>query len=125
MSEDQVEKELKMYQELAKKDKSIDVAALMISALEKNRNTNSVPLKQKRLAYIISFAFPPFGLIYAVKFYFSGYDDGKSTALACSAITAVTILMLVIISFIMFSGSGTSLEQFQQIRPEDIKSLVE
>ena len=124
MSEKKLEKEFEVYKELATQDKKIDVAALMINALQKHE-TNLTPDRQKRWAYLISLAFPPFGLLFAIKFYFSDKDDAKHVALLCVVLTCVSILLLVIFTKVLFSGTGASLEQIQQIKPDDIRSLLE
>ncbi len=124
MKEEKLVEEFEIYQELAKQDKKIDVASLMISALEKQQS-NSLPDKQKRWAYLISLIAPPFGLIFAVKFYLSGKDDGEQAAWICGALTAVAILLLVLFGKILLSGTGASLDQIQQIKPSDIQQLYQ
>ena len=124
MNEEKLAKEFEQYHELAKQDKKVDVASLMINALQK-QDTNVIPFNQKRWAYLISLGAPPFGLIFAFKFYFSGKDDGEHAAWVCGALTAVGILMFVLLGKILLSGSGTSINQIQQIKPSDIQQLYQ
>jgi hypothetical protein len=124
MSEEKLEKQFEVYRELAKKDKKIDIAALMIDALQSHQN-NLLDAKQKRWAYLVSLVAPPFGLLFAMKFYTAGKDDSKEAALACVVLTAVSILLGILFFKAVFSGAGTSLNQIQQIKPDDIQQLLQ
>lgn len=124
MSEEKLEKELEQYRELAKEDKKVDVASLMINALQQHRS-NLLEPKQKRWAYLISLVVPPVGLFFAVKFYFSGKDDGKEAGLMCVVLTAVSILLLVVFTSALLSGSGANVDQIKQIKPSDIQELYQ
>ena len=124
MDEKKLEEELKVYRELAKQDKKIDVASLMINALQKHHD-NLIPHKQKRWAYLISVGVPPFGLFFAAKFYWSGKDDGQEAAMICLALTAFSILVFVLIGKLLLSGSGANLQDIQKINPKDIQDLVQ
>lgn len=114
----------KEYQELAKTEKNINVEKLMVAALE-TQNTNLVPAKKKYTAFIISLAFPPFGLFYALKYYFSPEDDAKRVALICFILTSLSILLMWVILNSLLSSTGGSLNQIQQIKPGDIQQLLE
>lgn len=128
MAHENLEKEFKMYAELARKDKSIDVASLMAAALEKSA-TNKLPAGKKRWAYLISIGFPPFGLIYAVKYWFSDKDDGRDTAWMCIVLTCVSLMLLVIMGKILLSGptgsSTDTINQIKSISPKDIQQLTQ
>lgn len=113
-----------MYKELAKQNKKIDVASLMINALQK-RELNLLSDKQKRWAFLVSLLFPPVGLIFAVKFYFSGKDDGEQSAWVCALLTALSILLFILFTKVLFSGSGLDINQLQQINPSDIQQLIQ
>lgn len=119
-----LEQEISEYAQIAKENKNIDVAALMMNALQRDES-NKVPAKSKRWAYIISLGFPPFGLLYALKYYFSDKSDAKSVANVCIVLTGVALLGLWIFSKLLLSGSGASLEQIQQIKPQDIQELYQ
>jgi hypothetical protein len=119
-----LDKEIKTYIELAQKDKSIDVASLMISALNKGPS-NLLSTREKRWAYLISVGVPPFGLIFALKFYFSDTDDGKQSAYICVGLTVASIIFLVIISRLLFAGSGIDTNQVQQLQTKDFQDLLQ
>src|SRR5262249_12937916 len=127
MSEEKLEKEFAQLRELSKADKKIDVAGLMISALQKQQ-ANLLSSKEKRWAYLISLVAPPFGLIFSFKFYFSGKDDGEQAAWMCGILTAIGILAFVLFGKIILSGSGlgpSQLQQIEQIKPSDIQQLTQ
>ena len=117
-----LEQQFKEFQELAKENKNIDVAALMLNAVA-NQNKNLVSSRQKKWAYLVSVGFPPFGLLFALKFYFSGEDDAKSVANICVLLTLVSLILFWAIAKMIFSGAGVSLEQIQKITPKDIQQL--
>lgn len=126
MKSDQLEKQFKVYAELAKKDKSIDVTSLMINALDTHtKDADFITAGQKRWAYIISLGAPPLGLFFFVKFWFSGKEDGHDAAWICLVLTAVSIMIMVILSKVLLSGSGAQLEQIQQLTPKDIQQFSE
>ncbi|MEO8065702.1 MAG: hypothetical protein ABI643_02500 [Candidatus Doudnabacteria bacterium] len=124
MNEDKLAQELETYKRLAQQDKKIDVAALAIMAMQSGK-ADQLTDKQKKWAYIISVAVPPVGIFFAVKFYFSGKEDGQEAALICVALTAISILLFVILATVIFSSSGVSLNQVQQIKPSDIQQLIQ
>lgn len=124
MTEDKLAKELEAYRELAKQDKKVDVASLMIKALEKHEE-NLLSVKQKRWAFLVSLILPPFGLIFAVKFYLSGKDDGEQAAWVCGLLTAVGILVIVLSVKAILLGTGSNLNQIQRIKPSDIQQFTQ
>lgn len=124
MNEEKLEKELETYKELGLKDKNVDVASLMISALQR-QESNLILSRQKHWAYIISLALPPLGLIFAVKFYFSNKDDGKQTAIMCLVLTIFSLVSVWLFAKILLSGSSVDLNQIQQIKPQDIQQLYQ
>ncbi len=121
-SEKKLEKQFSEYQNLAKENKNIDVAALMLHALQ-NENKNLVPQKQKRWAYLISIGVPPVGFLFALKYYFDDKEDSQTVANVCVVLTLLSVLSFWIISKLIFSGSGASIQQIQQITPKDIQEL--
>ncbi len=127
MEQNKLEKQFKIYSDLARKDKNIDVASLMAAALEKPE-TSSLSIGQKRAAYFVSIGFPPFGLIYAVKFWFSDKDDARDAAWLCIVLTFVSITLLVVLAQVMLSGSGigeSQLNQIQNLSPEQIREMYQ
>lgn len=115
---------IKELQELAKKNKKIDLATLAINELQ-NEAHHGVDTKKRRVAFLVSLGFPPFGLIYALKYFFSQEEDGKETAMICVILTLLSIIMAVAFFKMIGSGTGANLNQIQQIKPQDIRSLVE
>lgn len=123
MSDQKLDEIVTEYADLAK-DKNIDVATLMMNALQQE-DANKLSAKSKRWAYLISLGLPPFGLGFALWFYFSDKSDGKSTAIVCVILTAVSIIGSIILFNLVFSGRGASVEQIQQIKPADIYELTQ
>ncbi|MBL8031487.1 MAG: hypothetical protein JNK33_04145, partial [Candidatus Doudnabacteria bacterium] len=68
--------QVQVISELAKENKNIDAAALMLNALQTSEK-NVVSSRAKRWAYIVSIGAPPLGLLFAIRYYFSGEDDAK------------------------------------------------
>ena len=113
------------YQELAKQDKNVDVAALMVSALQK-RDDNQIPPKSKRWAYLVSVLAPPFGLIYSIKYYFfDNRDDAKQVAFVTVILTVTTIVATILLIKGLLSTAGVTPQQIQQINPNDIIELYQ
>lgn len=123
MNEDKkIEERFSEFQALGKEDKNVDVAKLMLYSL--NQKGNVVSPKKKRWAYIISLALPPIGLLLALKYYFDDEDDARHVANMCVIITILSLLLAWISIKMLFSGTGTSLNQIQQINPKDLQDLV-
>jgi len=121
--EKKLEQQLESYQNLKQEDKNIDVASLMMNALVQKRNLVSV--KQKRWAYVISLGFPPFGLLFALKFYFGEEDDARHMAGLCVIMTIISIFLLWLSMKIFLSGSGNNIKQIEQINPKDFQDLLQ
>lgn len=122
MSDQKLEELVNEYAELAKDDK-IDTSALLINALEQE-DSNKISHSTKRWAYLISIGAPPLGLLFAVWFYFGDKSDGKSTAMACLILTAISSVIGFILIKSMLSGSGVTTQQLQQIKPKDVYDLT-
>jgi hypothetical protein len=121
-AEKKLERQFDEYLNLHKENKNVDIAGLMLNALQ-NQKKNLVSEKQKRWAYLISIGIPPFGFLFALNFYLSDKEDGKSVGNVCIVLTILSVLSFWAISKMLFSGSGTSLNQIQQITPQDIQQL--
>ena len=124
MNEQKLAKEFEEYRKLAQTDKKIDVASLMINALQKHQD-NSLSSKEKKWAYLVSMLLPPFGLIFAVKFYMSDKEDGEQAAWTCAFLTAVAVLVLVLFIKLFSGAAGVNLKQIQQIKPSDIQNITQ
>ncbi len=123
MNEDKkIEERFSEFQALGKEDKNVDVAKLMLYSL--NQKGNVVSPKKKRWAYIISLGLPPLGFLLALKYYFDDEDDAQHVANMCVIITILSLLFAWISIKMLFSGTGTSLNQIQQINPKDLQDLV-
>jgi hypothetical protein len=124
--EKQLEEQLSDYIEIAKTDKSVDAAGLAIGALE-NVIESRVSPRMRRWAYVISFCFPPFGLAFAVIYYFfSDKSDAKRVASICALLTVLAFALFFLYMWAMLASIGTeNLNQIQQINPEDIRSLLQ
>lgn len=124
MLDDKLAQQIESFREMAKQNKKIDLAELAINALQQ-QEANMLTPKQKKWAYLVSVGLPPFGLIFAFKFYYSGKDDGEQAAWICAVLTAVSILTFALITRIILSSAGTSLNQIQQIKPSDIQQFTQ
>ena len=122
--EKEIVRKLEQYRELAKENKNIDVAALTASTFEQERR-DEIDVGKKRWAYLISAGLPPFGLLIALRYYFSGKTDGKRVALICVILTVAAGLIGWVLAAAMFSSLGTSPSQFQDVKMEDLKSLLQ
>ena len=117
-----LEKKIDLYQSIAKQNPNVDVGMLMLNALQ-NEDKNKVPGKWKKWGYLISLGAPPFGLLFALKYFFSDEDDAKDVAWMCVTLTAVSLLLFAVGFKLMMSSTGTSLDQIQKITPQQIQEL--
>ncbi len=122
MSDEDLEKQLAEYQQLAKENPNVDVNLLMTTALQ-NENTKLGVGKSYKWPYMVAISLPPIGLIFAVKYYFSDDEQDKTAAKVCILLTVVSILMFFILGKSLLSSSGTSLQQIEKITPKDIQQL--
>ena len=124
MNEEKLEKQVEDYSKIAKENPNVDIGLLMASALQ-NQKSNAVTPKAKRWAYLVSVGLPPFGLLFALRYYFAEQDDAKQVAWVCVILTVVSVFIFWLSAKLFFSGSGASLEQIQQIKPSDIQQLYQ
>ena len=122
MSEEDLSKKVEMYRDLAKENPNVNVGLLMSSALASEKSQEK---KSYRWPYLISLGIPPLGLIYTVKYYLTGDDQDKNAANICIILTVVSLLLVYAFGKILFSSSGTSLDQIQQIKPSDINQILQ
>lgn len=126
--EKEIEQQFEQYSQLSKENKGIDAAALMMSALA-TPEENRVPSRRKRLAYIISVGLPPFGLFFALGYYFFSHkSDAKRTAVICLILTAVSFLVSLLIGVLIFSSSysgGVNSSEIQNLQLKDIQDLLQ
>lgn len=120
---DKLEQKVSEYAKLAK-DPNIDVASLMLSAI--NEKQNVVSGRMKKWAYLVSVGAPPLGLFFAVYFYFfSDKEDAATCGHVCIALTLVAVAFVWIVAKTMLSSSGTSLKQIEQITPQEIQNTLQ
>jgi hypothetical protein len=124
MSDTDLSKKFTDYQNLAKENPNVDVGLLMSAALS-NENTKLQEGKSYRWPYLISLGLPPFGLLYAVKYYLNGDEQDKTAANICLGLTVVSLILVYAFSKILFSSAGVTPEQIQQIKPSDINQLLQ
>jgi len=117
-----LEKKINLYQDAAKQNPNVDVGMLMLNALQ-NEDKNKVPGKWKKWGYLISLGAPPFGLLFALKYFFSDEDDAKDVAWMCVTLTAVSLLLFAVGFKLMMSSAGTSMNQIEKITPQQIQEL--
>ncbi len=120
----ELSKKVETYQNLAKENPNIDVGLLMMNALQTQKQ-NVVSAKFKRWAYLISISVPPFGILFALKLFWGDEDDARQTAWICVILTAVSLLFYWMFGKVLLSGTGTSFQQIQQIKPSDIRQLTQ
>lgn len=126
MSQDEkLEKQIEQFQEVAKENKNVDVNMLMVNALQ-NADQAAKKSGSRKWPYLISIGLPPLGLLFALKyFFFSDEEDATQAGYICIFLTFASLLSVWIFSKLLFSSSGTSLEQIQQIKPSDINQLLQ
>lgn len=118
-----IEEQFEEIRKLGQEDKSLDTAVLMMNAPQ-NQKQDLVELRQKRRAYLVSVLFPPFGLLYAVRYYFDARSDARRVALTCVALTVVILFLIWLMAQALFAGTGVDLQQIEQIKPSDIQQLL-
>ena len=123
-TEKKLETQIEEINQLGAEDKNVDTAALMMNALA-NQRQDFVDPKQKRRAYLVSILLPPFGLLYALKFYFDARQDARKVALTCVVLTALIIFFTSLLVQALFAGTGADLQQIEQINPADIQQLLQ
>ncbi len=122
-NEEQLAKQFTEYQEVGKEHPDVDVASLMMHALD-DTHQDLVSGRQKKIAYVVSIGAPPLGLLFALKFYFfDESDDARHVALMCVLLTAIGGVLFWISVKMFFSSAGVSVNQIQQITPQDILEL--
>lgn len=124
MADQKLDEIVKEYADLAKEDKNIDAATLMINALQQH-DQNRVNPKWKRWAFVISLTIPPVGLIFAAYYFLRTENDARSAGVWCIVLTAISLIATIVFFKIILDGSGASIEQIQQIKPEQIYELTQ
>ena len=123
MSDEQLAKKLEAYQQAAKENPSIDINMLMANALAQESQKARIA-KSYKWPYLVSIGLPPFGLLFTLKYYLTGDEDDKAAGRICALLTIVAVILFYAFSKALLSGSGASIEQIQQIKPQDIMELT-
>ncbi len=126
MSDEQdIEKKLETYRELAKEDPKVDAALLMTNALEQSAQ-NEISAKKKKWAYLISLGLPPLGLFIAAWYLIGDKTDRKKVAAICAILTLISgLISWAIAKAVLSSVDTSSLNQIQNMHPDDLKSLLQ
>jgi len=124
MSDQELSKEIETYQKLAKENPGVDVNMLMMNALQNEASHKSAG-KSYKWPYMISLGAPPFGLFFALRYYFSDDENDKQAAKICVLLTVISGLLTYFFFKIVLSSSGTSVQQIEQIKPQDIYQLTQ
>lgn len=122
--DDKLEKKVQAYASIAQENPNVDIGALMLNALDA-QSRNLVSGGAKKWAYFISVGAPPFGLLFAVRYFFDDKDDARQVAWVCIILTAVSLLVYYIGYKLFFSTAGISPQQIEQIKPSDIQQLYQ
>ncbi|MCL5009312.1 MAG: hypothetical protein M1400_03165 [Patescibacteria group bacterium] len=122
MSDKDLENKIQTFRELGKENPNVNVNLLMMNALE-TESENKISAKSYKWPYLISVGAPPFGLIYVFKYYFSSDENDQRAAKICLFLTIISVIAFFAFSKALFSSSGTSLQQIEQIKPSDIQQL--
>jgi hypothetical protein len=124
--EKKIEKQLEIYDELAKNDKKIDIGALMLDALS-NQERSMVSSREKKWAYLVSIGLPPLGFLFALKLYFTNKDDSRHVANICVVLTIISLLVAWFFGKMMFSSANITdnqINQIKELKPTDIEQLL-
>lgn len=124
MSDKQLEQLAAEYADLAKNDKNVDAAALMINALQQ-QDQNKLSPKAKKWAYLLSLGVPPLGFAFAIYYFTKSETDAKSAAIICAVLTTISLAFSIIFFQTVLHSTGVSVEQIQQINPQDIYQLTQ
>jgi hypothetical protein len=119
MDDKTLEEQLKQLAELAKADEKIDIVELTGKTLDQKHQTASIPLQQKRWAFILSFVFPPLGLYHAYKFYKSKASDGIDNAMVCFVLACFALVLYLF----LIQGMINSLPKQEQLVPVDTQDI--
>lgn len=123
MADEQLQNLVDEYSELAK-DKKIDVASLMLNALQQ-QDQNRLSLRTKRWVYLVSIGLPPLGYLIAFYLYFKEESDAKQTSYICVGLTTFSFIMTIIFFQAFLKTSGTNVDQLKQIKPTDVYQLTQ
>ena len=108
-AEKDLQAKLEEYKALAaaNPDKQIDVAALVMSAME-NQEHSRVSTKARNWSYTASLLFPPVGLFIAVYFWwFNKKEDAHKIALVCIGLTVFIVAVTLVFVDVLIQSVAT------------------
>lgn len=125
MSDEQLAKQIKEYQDLGKENPNVDVNMLMMNALT-TENKKFENRKSYKWPYIIALGLPPLGLIFSIKYYFfSDDEEDKRAGNICVLLTVLSVVLLLVMGKIMFSTAGVTPQQIEQINPAQVRQELQ
>jgi flagellar basal body-associated protein FliL len=128
--EKQVEKRMGEYADIAKKNKNVDVGALMVNALAQAQR-EEMDAKKKKQAYWISVIVPPAGLFIAAYYYFFSDTQGaKEVARNCLILTVIVLVVAYLVGeFVLASIPANTTAALQNVNitelPAQYKELMQ
>lgn len=118
--EERLNAKLEKIREIARESPGIDEKRLLEDLLLQDKD-DYLPASLKTRAYIVSLLFFPFGLYYAVKFFFRAELDARKAAYICLGITVIVFIIGLVAARAVFS----SVPELDQLSPNQINDLIE
>ncbi len=119
-NEERLARDIEEYAKIGKEHKDVNVASLMIHALEQAQR-DEIEESKKKKAYMVSVFLPPLGYFFALWYAFSDKPDGKKVAVNCVIITSVTLLLTFLIGKAIFASVPDNTgAQLQNINVTDL-----
>ena len=123
-SEEKMAEEIARIQRRGRENKEIEPTALSNNFFQSQAQASTLTSGEKTKAYLVSLLFPPFGLIYVVKFFLRDQADARKTALVCLALTILAgIIMIVLTNSILSAVPGVN--ELQNIDLKQIQELTQ
>ncbi len=124
MSEQDLEKQINTFKEVAQENPGVDVNLLMANALEVESQKRGQG-KSYKWAYVVALGFPPFGLVYTIKYYINGDEEDNRAGKVCALLTVISVILFFAFIKIFFSSASISPKQLEQLQPADIMQLYQ
>lgn len=124
-TEERAEQQMAEYAKLAKENKGVDAAALMVNALEMAQR-EEVEHKKKRRAYLVSVALPPLGLLFAAYYFWKGGSSERGVAINCVILTAVSLFIgWGVMQLFASSVTPEQTKQIESLNAADLQRLLQ
>ena len=122
--EDKLAEEIANIQALGKEHKDIDTTALINNLFARQTLADTLTPGEKTKAYLVSLLFPPFGLIYMVKFFLRDQVDARRAAWICLALTVLAgIIMIMLTNAILSAVPGVN--EIQNVNLKQLQELTQ